>query len=177
MGRVLYSQSGVGVQSFRSDTVSVKSKTKKATGTSVFGRVVFIVATIFVMFGFLWFWVLNHSRYGNSVGDVRRVSVVVQDVVKQTDVEQYENAEAEIERYHLTGQYNNKGYTHDIVLNESYIDEEQARSFVGQTRRVAVDTASWQNVVDRGISYFCGIPVCFGLLCYVVLGIIYIRRN
>lgn len=176
MGRVLYSNNGSQVQSYRKQENVVSAKSKKEPKDRT-GKIMFAIATVFILVGVIWFSILNTTRYENRIGKAKRVNVTVQGVTKQTDTEQFENAEAQIERYHLTGQYQDGAYTRDVVLNEGYIDEEQAQSFIGQRRKVAIDTISLQNLVDRGVSYFCGIPVCVGLICYIVLGLVYIKRQ
>ncbi len=67
--------------------------------------------------------------------------------VVQTDTRYQENADVYVDTYHLAGMYDGRR----IVLLENYIDKEQADSFIGERRHIAIDTSTYKELESKGI--------------------------
>ena len=72
--------------------------------------------------------------------------------------------------YQLTSQ--------DIVLNESYYSEQEAKDCVNSIRKIAIDSIELTELVEKPINYImCGIPVCVGLVLIIIYMISIIVRK
>ena len=160
MGRVVYGAGSVATDKSVGKSVTktkapVKSVSSDTSG--IFGNpltaVFLLLATLLLVGGIIWFSVQQRTRYENAVGSVKSVNLTIEDIKKQTDEEnfvvaddsnvavqgiqeqtsgeEFGNTVAQIEKYHPVSTYVDQSGPHEVVLDESYTDEEQARSTVG----------------------------------------------
>ena len=173
MGRVLYNNKEVADKS--SGTVT-KAKRSFGLFANPFAMVVLLLGTLAFLSGSVWLTVAKVHQYEPAVGSAKMANVQVSGVTKQTDEESFENAVAQIDKYHLTTVYEDGFGKHDVVLEESYIDEELAQSKIGEKRFVKIDSATYTQLHNNGMAMWFAIPLSIGLIIYLIMGIRYLRK-
>lgn len=153
------------------------TKSKSSSDSNLFGKICLILGVICIVCGIVFFCRDFFTRY-TCVGSPMNVEVSVTDVHEQIDTEIYTNAEAQVTKYHLSGTYDLAGKSQDIVLNESYYSEQEAKDCVNSIRKIAIDSIELTELVEKPINYLmCGIPVCVGLVLIIIYMISIIVRK
>lgn len=101
-------------------------------------------------------------------GNAVHGKVIVEDVVLRTDREIQQNAEVIIDRWHLVADTG-------LVLNEGYIDKEQALAMKGMTRNIVTDSSTGGELLNRGLHMWFAIPFALSVVCVFALGIHVVR--
>jgi hypothetical protein len=116
--------------------------------------------------------------YDNFEGKPVKATVTISSVSPQTDTEYYENAQTQVLRYHLIGTYvASSGDSSSIILNESYLDSDEAMSMLMQERVVTLDSATGSEAGVNKINMFFSVFVCAGFILYIISGIVIIGRS
>ena len=173
MGRKYYSEGSKSVSGGK----SVSKRHKKLKRKTSFAFKFFMVfSSACLLSGLGWFGYQTMTRYDGSISNSKSVDLRVSNIVKQTDTLQYENTEAMLDTYHLSSEYSDDNGTHQVILEENYIDKDLAASKIGENRKVRLDLSTFKPIGDKGLNLWFAIPVCLGLLIYFIAGIVYMKR-